>query len=227
MPTVPSKSVEKIQFFATHHETWAENALEIGTSSAAVAELDALTSTARDMYNAQQMAINAARSATHAFQMAVEAMAKAGANVIAQIRVKAATTDGVYSLAMIPAPAQPSPIGEPGKPTQFSIELSSVGSLTLRWKCKNPKGSVGTMYQIWRRIAPPTGTGQLTQLGVSGEKKFVDYTLPAGASEVMYQVQAFRSTKAGPWAQFNVNFNGTNIPQSAFVTTSARTLIAA
>jgi hypothetical protein len=219
--------LEKIQFFETHNEPWAENALEIGTSSAAVAELDTLTAAARDAYLAQLMAINAARSATNALQMAVEAMAKAGANIIAQIRAKAATTDGVYTLAMIPAPAQPSPIGEPGKPTQFNIELSSVGSLTLKWKCKNPKGSVGTMYQVWRRIAAPTGSGQLTQLGVSGEKKLVDYTLPAGASEVMYQVQAFRSTKAGPWAQFTVNFSGTNIPRSAIGTRSTRTLIAA
>ena len=170
-----------------------------------------------------QVAINAARSATLGLQLAVEAMAKAGANIISQIRVKASTDDGVYPLALIDAPAKASPIGEPGKPTRFSVELSQVGSLTLKWKCKNPKGSVGTMYQIWRRI----GTGELTYLGCVGVKMFVDDALPAGASEVMYQVQAFRSTKAGPWAQFNVNFNGTNIPQSVIGTRSTPKLIAA
>jgi len=34
----------------------------------------------------------------------------------------------------------------------------------------------------------------------------VDATIPAGSSQVTYQMQAVRSTAAGPWAQFNVNF---------------------
>ena len=30
--------------------------------------------------------------------------------------------------------------------------------------------------------------------------------MPAGSSQVTYQIQAVRSTAVGPWAQFNVNF---------------------
>jgi hypothetical protein len=30
--------------------------------------------------------------------------------------------------------------------------------------------------------------------------------VPAGSSQVTYQIQAVRSTAVGPWAQFNVNF---------------------
>ena len=59
------------------------------------------------------------------------------------------------------------------------------------------------MYQICRRTA---ATGEFAYLGGAGEKKFVDTTVPAGAPQVTYQIQAVRSTAVGPWAQFNVNF---------------------
>jgi hypothetical protein len=215
MPVVPSKYVEKIQFFESRMAHWAEDAAEIGTTPEAVAQLDTLTGAGRAAYDAQLQAMAAAKAATATFLRTVDEMAKAGANIISQIRVKASTDgDDVYPKAYIPAPAKPSPIAAPGMPDQFSFELSQVGPLTLKWKCKNPKGSVGTMYQVWRRI----GTGELTYLGGVGVKKFVDDTLPAAVSDVMYQVQAVRSTKAGPMGQFNVHFGtGNGVKVGAFI----------
>ena len=59
-------------------------------------------------------------------------------------------------------------------------------------------------------------------------KEFTDQTVPAGSSQVTYQIQAVRSTAAGPWAQFNVNFGtssgGTMISS---ITESTPTKIAA
>lgn len=104
---------------------------------------------------------------------------------------------------MIPPPAKASPIGPPGQPTQFTFELDARGALELSWKCKNPRGAVGTMYQVSRRIGPG---GELVPLGITGEKRFVDETIPAGSTQVIYQIQAIRSTAAGPIATFNVNF---------------------
>ena len=98
---------------------------------------------------------------------------------------------------------RPSPRPAPGTPSDFGIKLSGDGSLTLTWTCKNPKGSTGTMYQVYRRT---TATGEFTYLGGAGEKKFVDATVPAGTARVTYQIQAVRSTAVGPWAQFNVTF---------------------
>ncbi len=72
----------------------------------------------------------------------------------------------------------------------------------MTWKCANPAGTSGTSYMVWRRI----GADQLAFLGATGLKKFVDATIPAGTVTATYQVQAFRSTMAGAWAQFNVNF---------------------
>lgn len=208
MPVVPSKSVAKIAFYETHNASWAANAAAIGTTPAAVSALADLTAAAREASNEQYQAQIAARAATAKLRMAVEAMANAGAAIIGQVRVQASKSgDDVYPLAHIPAPAKPSPIGPPGQPNRFSAELSQIGSLTLKWKCKNPAGAVGTVYQVWRRI----DSGELTFQGTVGVKQFVDDALPAGASAVMYQVQGMRTTAVGPVAQFNVYFGGMNV----------------
>jgi hypothetical protein len=96
----------------------------------------------------------------------------------------------------------PTPVGSLGKPTKLKVTLSETGALELGWSCSSPRAS-GMTYQIYRRNAPD---GEFTYIGGSGEKKFTDATLPAGSSQVTYQIQAVRSTAVGPWASFNVNF---------------------
>ena len=97
----------------------------------------------------------------------------------------------------------PEPVGPPGTPTSFKVELLADGSVKFKWKCANPPGATGTQYQVWRRIGT---AGAFTFLGGTGMKQFTDPTIPAGSSQVTYQIQATRSTAIGPWAQFNVNF---------------------
>jgi hypothetical protein len=207
MPVVPEKSVAKVEFYESHLTPWTDHAVAIGTTPEVIADLSAKTEAARAAFLAQQAALNDARAATLAFHMAVEAMSSAGSDVIKQIRAKVGSSgNSVYSLAQISAPAQPSPLGPPGKPTDFTVKLNADGSLKLKWQCPNPEGSSGTMYQIWRRV----GDAPLAYLGTSGTKDFTDNTLPAGSAAVMYQIQAVRSTKAGDWAQFNVNFGVDN-----------------
>jgi hypothetical protein len=99
--------------------------------------------------------------------------------------------------------ATAAPVPPPGPLSAFKVELMGDGALGLGWKASNPVGSSGTLYQVWRRIG---ASGEFTYLGGTGEKKFIDSTIPAGTSSVTYQLQAVRSTAAGPWAQFNVNF---------------------
>jgi hypothetical protein len=131
-------------------------------------------------------------------------MATAGANIIKQIRAKAATAgDSVYALAQIPAPATPTPRPAPGTPSNFTVDLNGNGALHLAWKCGNPAGSSGTLYQVWRKTA---ADADFVYLGGSGTRDFIDDTLPAGSMQVTYQIQGVRSTAVGPWAQFNVNF---------------------
>ena len=206
MSVVPPAKLAKIGFYENHISPWSLNSVAVGTTAAEVTALQTKTEAARDAYNAAIAARDAAKAATLAYDNAVAAMADAGADIIKQIRAKAATAgSNVYVLAQIPAPAIPTPVGPPGTPFDFSVELLGDGSLELRWKCNNPAGSAGTMYQVYRRIGPG-GAGEFVYCGGNGSKKFLDATLPAGSAGVTYQIQAVRSTSTGPWAQFNVNF---------------------
>jgi hypothetical protein len=205
MSVVPTKPIDRIQFYEDHSAPFTTNATAIGVTTTEVTDLDTKTDAARAAYTAQQVAQQAAKNATVALHNAVDAMSTAGAALLKKIRAKAEQTanPNVYTLAEIPPPPTPSPVGAPGEPTNFAVLLQNNGALTLTWKCANPAGASGTTYQVWRRLA---ATGDLAFIGVTGEKKFVDATIPAGTTQATYQIQAFRSTIAGPWAQFNVNF---------------------
>ena len=219
MPIVPVQTTAKIEFYENHVTPWNANAVAIGTTVAAVTDLDTKTQAARAAFNAQQAAQQAAKSTTIDLKLAMAAMADAGADIIKQIRAQGAIVgDSVYSLAEIPAPAIPSPKPPPGTAYQLSVLLNGDGSLNLGWRCDNPPGTSGTIYQIFRQVG---GTGDFTYLGGVGEKRFVDETVPGGASFVTYKIQAVRSTAVGMWNTFNVQF-GTNAGgmMTAMVTSS-------
>ena len=99
--------------------------------------------------------------------------------------------------------ATPSPMPPPGTPSNFRVELLGDGSVKSTWRANNPTGMSGVTYQVWRRFG---SEGEFSFAGASGEKKFIDSTIPAGTSQVQYQVRGIRPTSAGEWAQFNVNF---------------------
>jgi hypothetical protein len=110
----------------------------------------------------------------------------------------------VYSLAQIPPPATPGATPPPGTPFDFRVTLEPTGSLSIVWKCDNPAGTSGTIYEIKRKI----GTGAATYIGATGVKNFTDNTVPssAAASGVTYQITGVRSTSRGVTGQFVVNF---------------------
>lgn len=106
----------------------------------------------------------------------------------------------------------PAPLPPPGTPYEFKVSLNGNGDVELKWKCDNPRSATGTIYQIFRQI---NGVGEYEYVGGAGQRSFTDTTAPAGSKRLTYQVQAIRSTSAGPWAEFNVNFgktaNGTSV----------------
>lgn len=227
MRLVPESNVGKIQFYSSRFGPWAERAAEIGADPALVATLAGQTEAARAAYKAQRAAQQAAQAATITMNLAIEEMARTGASIVQQIRAKASTSgDGVYSLASISPPQNGSPIAPPGKPTQFSCALTVIGTLVLKWKCRNPRGAVGTMYHVNRRI----GDGPFQYVGCTGERKFVDATVPAGASALIYQVQGMRSTAVGPIGSHIVNFGTTRaggVVTPAMVVASSKVRVAA
>lgn len=210
MGVVPDTRLGKIEFYEAHITPWTDNAAAIGLTPTAVTALGTLTTAARAAYTAAEAARLAAKSATQAYYDAVRAMhsgAGAGQDMIDTIRNYAQTKNSpnVYVLAQIPAPATPGVTPPPGTPFDFSVGLLQNGALELKWKCNNPSGTQGTIYEVKRQLP---GGGGLTFVGATGVKSFTDDTLPGGggAAPAMYQVTAVRSTSRGNPAQFTVNF---------------------
>jgi hypothetical protein len=207
MATVPESRLGKIEFYESHLLPWTTNMAAIGLAAPAIAGLDTLTTAARDAYNAHVSALAASRAATQAYYEAVRAMHAgpgAGSDMIGTIRNFAQSTNdpNVYTLAQIPPPAVPGVTPPPGLPFDFRVELLQNGALALTWKCKNPAGVGGTIYEVLRADSG----GAFAFVGNPGERTFVDDTVPAGAAPVTYQITATRSTARGNPAQFTVNF---------------------
>jgi hypothetical protein len=206
---LPKTRIERIAFFETRNAPWSSVAVSIGTTTAAVTTHTANTDAARAAYEAHQLAQAQAKAATQAFYAAVAVMTTSGSDIIKQVKTKAALAGGglagaaIYNLALLPVPTPPSPIPAPGTPTDFKISLSQAGALTLKWKCPNPAGGVGTIYQIARRIG---ATGAFVPLTGVGTRSFTDTTIPAGTASVTYQITAVRTTAVGVPALFIVNF---------------------
>jgi hypothetical protein len=208
MGVVPESRLGKIEFYEAHIAPWQANATAIGLTTAQVVALDTLTKNARTAYLNAEAARQASKAATQAFYDAVRAMHNgpgAGQDMIEAIRVRAQSTGNpnVYVLAQIPPPATPGVTPPPGTPFDFRVGLLQNGALELKWKCQNPRGTTGTVYEIRRRQG---ASGAFAFVGSSGVKAFTDDTVPAGSASVTYQITAVRSTQRGNPAQFTVNF---------------------
>ena len=206
MSTVPDTRVGKIEFYETHAKAWDAVATQIGITAAEAGEMTNLTQQARAAYGASQEARNAAKAATQTFYDGTSDMATYGASLIAKIRAFAETTNNpaVYNLAQIPPPATPSAVPPPGTPFEFTVGLLQDGAVELNWKCTNPSGTYGTIYEVMRQIGGPSAP--MTFIGATGVRTFIDATLPAGSTPCTYKVTAVRSTSRGNPAQFTVNF---------------------
>jgi hypothetical protein len=204
MSVVPKQYAARIQFFQEHVSPWTTNATAIGTTVTDVTALESKVEAARLALDAQSASQEVAKAATEAVKQAIDAMTNAGNAIIEQVRTKSRSAGpAVFPLAQIPAPVTPSPIGAPGLPNSLKAELFPNGTLDLTWKCTNPQGCTGVIYQIYRKIE---STGDYHYLGGSGDKTWTDNTLPAGVPSVTYQIQGTRSTAIGVAAEFTVNF---------------------
>ena len=204
MKVVPRKNVDKVAFYEAHLSPWTTNAATLKVDPALLTDLDTKTTAARDAHEAMLAAQQAARAATATFNAAVKTMAGTGSAVISQIRSTADVSgDSIYDLAQIPAPAAPSPVAAPGTPYKFETVVKGDGSIKFTWKCDNPAGASGTIYQIYRSFA---GSTSYDYVGGVGAREFTDLTIPVGTTQVTYKIQAIRSTAAGDWATHNVFF---------------------
>lgn len=210
MRTVPRTVQQKISFFQSHLGPWSDHAAQIGITDTDAAEMSAATDAAREAYANQHIAQQQAQSATGNLKLALAEMERKGAAIILKVRAKAGTAgEQTYTLASISPPNAPSPTPAPGTPHSFTWDLLATGALVLKWKCKNPRGSEGTLYEIQRSVTGVGAGRDFVFIGTSGRCKFVDDTMPRGGGrdgEVFYRIIAVRSTVKGQPAIFGVSF---------------------
>jgi len=209
MGIIPTKKIERLEFFETHLSPWTTNATALGLTNTQMTALSVAVGNARTAWQTAQAARDASKAATAEFNDSLSGAGKLVAEAIELIRNKAESTNdpSVYNLAQIPQPATPGTIPPPGTPTDFKISLEQGGALGLSWKCPNPEGSVGTIYEV-RRQQQGGPSNVWTFAGASGIKEFLDETLPStwASSGVNYQITAVRSTSRGVPSIFNVRF---------------------
>lgn len=205
MGVIPTNRAEKITFYNTRLEPWTTHAADIGLTAPEMANMTSLVEAAVAAQAAAELAREQSKAATQAYYDAVYAMGKTGKGLVDTIRTYAVDNNNpnVYTLSLLPPPAVDSPVPPPGLPRDFTVTLGQTGALTVKWKCTNPEGAAGTAYEVQRKI----GGGSFAYIGIAGgDKTYVDNTLPAGSTGVVYQVTGVRSGLRGPVSQVNVNF---------------------
>jgi hypothetical protein len=205
MGVIPSGRAEKIAFYKMRLEPWTTNAGDIGLTGPEMANMTALVEAAMAAQEAAALARTQSKLLTQAYYTAVSEMGTTGKGLVETIRTFAIANNNpnVYTLSLIPPPVVDTAIPPPGLPREFTVTLENTGYLTVKWKCTNPEGAAGTAYEVQRKI----GGGSFVYIGIAGgDKTYVDSTLPAGSTGVVYQVTGVRSGLRGPAAQVNVNF---------------------
>jgi hypothetical protein len=196
---------EFLAWATSHQEIFVDNMVALGVSAGQNAAFAGAISQATDALAALTAARNAAKAATLTSNQKFADLNTAAADIVRTIRYTAENTNnpGLYALAEIPAPADPSVVPPPTQPGDVTVQLASEGTLTLRWKST---GSGGGFYMVKRRIGGNPST-PFTNLGGSGNKEFVDATLPLGTTSVTYIITPQRGSTIGtPSEQVTVQF---------------------
>jgi hypothetical protein len=202
MSRIPVKIADFINWASSHGPLWDTNHVALGLSTTQSAAFKTAAANAAALFAARLTAAELAKAATLKQTTAVADARRQAADCIRTIAGFAGTQadpSAVYALAQIdpPRPAQPAP--PPGVPTDFKAGLENNGGVTITWKADNG-GSVGaTVWTVARR------TGAF--VGAVGRRTFTDNTIPAGVTNVQYQVFGQRAEAVGQTSlPFTVQF---------------------
>lgn len=198
MSTLPTKTLELLQFCEMHWPIWDSAPASVGLTSAQVLLFKEATDVARSKYDEYQALRSESRAAGVVSRDTIADLRRIGGDTIRFIRAfaeQSADPALVYQAAQIPPPVEPSPLAPPGQPSDFTAQLNPVGSITLRWRCKNPGGQ--TVYLVQRKLG---GESVFTFLGAAGEREYLDASIPVGTVNAMYMVRGQRGTSFGPWS---------------------------
>lgn len=204
MLIVPRTITEALTWGESHRGEWASAFASIGLTQA---QIEAFTDALKEATAARASALDieiAKVTATAECKHKVKRFREVASDMLATIKAYAEQQEnpsGVLGAAWIPPSRQPSSAPPPGKPQKFSVALLALGQLVLKWKCKNPYGTSGTIYEIHRSVDDK----EFAILGHVGIKTFVDTTVPAGSATVTYRIRAVRSTLQGEMSVLEVN----------------------
>ncbi|HRQ72821.1 MAG TPA: hypothetical protein PLU35_07320 [Phycisphaerales bacterium] len=202
---LPSK-IRMIEWFEQRIPVWTTNPTAIGLTMGQVTQLLSRTAAARSAYQNAQAARNESRSKAVLFHDATGNLRDYGADLIKTIKAYAETTEdpSVYAEADVPPPAQPSPLGPPGTPTDIVTTINNRGYVEIRWKADNAANSSGAYFRIERRLSDEQA---FRLLGTTGHKTFTDETIPVGTHQATYIITPCRGDASGePSEQFVVPF---------------------
>ncbi|MEX2217537.1 MAG: hypothetical protein WD749_02155 [Phycisphaerales bacterium] len=206
MAILPRNVEELIQFCENHQPVWQNAGTQIGITPAQLLAFGDAVGEARAAFDAKTASRQADRDATVALRSEAGQVRQVAAQLLASIKAFAENQPDptvVYVAAQIPPPASPKPIPPPGLPADFRVGLDQEGNVLLAWKCANPPGAAGTVYIVERR----SGTsGPFSYLGATGERRFLDETVPGGGPVLDYRVFGQRAGKSGPAAIWTVRF---------------------
>lgn len=206
MARVPTRVLDQLSWMAAHAPVWQTRAAQLGLTTAQMTALTGAVDAAQEDYAAAIKARQTSKATTLAAQVSISNALRLTANAIRDIDATAqnnASPDSVYSLAEIDAPEPPTPATAPGVPTDFKVELQATGAVKLKWKCVNlTPGNV--VYFVSRR---PIGsdTSDFVIVGASGDREYVDETVPAG-NGVVYKIYGQRGQLVGNPATYEVVF---------------------
>lgn len=214
MSTIPQSYPAAIDWTTIHLANWPNDPTEIGLDAARVLELTQRRDlAAAALANALQLDADK-KAAFEDYNNKAKAMRDYASQSVGIIRSFARGSDNpgaVYTLAQIPAPADPTPAPAPGKPTDFEVLLLDGGSLEVTFECDN-QGEGGVTYEVSRRDSALPGTPFHFVVNAL-ERRFTDDTIPNGTGAVTYRVQAIRSTGRGYAAERTITFGAGNSAQ--------------
>lgn len=202
---VNNKIVTEINYWNGLWPLWEPTPANFGVTTNQVKALKDAAAAALQAYDSAQAARKAAKDATAAQTEALRQMRTVGRSDVNTIKafIEQSGNPKLWAEAGLTPPATPGTVANPTAPFDLRGTLDQQGNFTLKWKSSQPTGASGTVYSIYRGI----NNAEPTLLDTVGPRQFVDETIPAGSTGVVYYIRAKRSGKVSvPSANLQVRF---------------------
>lgn len=203
---LPGKDDDLIRFFEAREDEWGTVAATIGLSAGQITQLKAAVGSARASMSSLDKAKIAARDATATKNDKVGQLRTLGGNLVGIIKAFAdaqANPAAVYTAASIPLPGTtPTPTLKTA--TNVIADPNADGTVSIKWKAEDQVQ--GAVYTVWRKLGNAAGA-QFAQIATTGERKLIDYSVPAGTAVAAYYLRTVKGTETlPPSEQATVNF---------------------